>query len=72
MTKRTLEGFGGLLVFIGGCGVLRELTDGWFSFMGFTRFLTEQVDFLADRALFTYIVMTVAGFGTVMIANRGR
>ncbi|MCM2394175.1 hypothetical protein [Streptomyces albipurpureus] len=66
--KKTLEGVGGLLVFLGGCGVLRELT-GWFDLMAATRLLTENVGFLEDRALFANIVIAVVGFALCMIGD---
>ncbi|MFE7130463.1 hypothetical protein ACFVIM_06375 [Streptomyces sp. NPDC057638] len=69
---KIVETCGGVLVFLGGCGVLRELT-GWFSFMGFTRILTDSADVLRDNALFTNIVITVLGVALVaMSANAHR
>ncbi len=69
--KKILEGVGMVMLVLGGCGVIRELT-GWFRFMAFTRFLTENVGFLHDRALFTNIVIAVAGFAVLMIADKFR
>ncbi|MFI1015206.1 hypothetical protein [Streptomyces sp. NPDC020965] len=69
--KKILESLGGLMVFLGGVGVLRELT-GWFDFMAATRLLTEHVGFLEERALFTNIVITVVGFALVMIGENLR
>ncbi|MGW6459320.1 hypothetical protein ACWF94_25905 [Streptomyces sp. NPDC055078] len=65
---KILGGIGGLLLFLGGAGVVRELT-GWFNFMGATRFLTENVGFLEERALLTNFAIAVVGFGMVMIAE---
>ncbi|MQS36045.1 hypothetical protein [Streptomyces katsurahamanus] len=67
--KKLLEGVGVLLLIAGGCGVLRELT-GWFDFMGFTRFLTENVGVLEDRALFANIVIAVVGFAVLMTSDQ--
>ncbi|MBT2443719.1 hypothetical protein J7E93_27205 [Streptomyces sp. ISL-36] len=60
----------GVVVLIGGVsGVLRELT-GWFPFMGFTRFLTENVWFLDGKELFANIVIAVLGFVVLIVADR--
>lgn len=56
---------GFLLTVFGVCGVVRELTDGWFSFMGATRFLTEHVGFLEGREVYANIV--IAGLGLVLM-----
>ncbi|MFF0449814.1 hypothetical protein ACFYT4_25945 [Streptomyces sp. NPDC004609] len=66
--KKLIETTGGLLVLVGVAGVIRELT-GWFPFLGFTRFLTENVDFMEDHGLFTNIVIAVAGVAVVMAAD---
>ncbi|GGT51762.1 hypothetical protein GCM10014713_52170 [Streptomyces purpureus] len=58
------------LLIVGGAGVLRELTDGWFSIFGFTRFLTDHIGFLQGRELFAHIVLAVLGFAMLMIADR--
>lgn len=55
--KKSLGVIGLLVLLSGACGVLRELTDGWFRFMGFTRFLTENVGFLQGRELFANAVI---------------
>ncbi|MFF8960171.1 hypothetical protein [Streptomyces sp. NPDC014894] len=67
--KKILEGVGALLVLGGGSGIVHELT-GWFHLLGFTRFLTENVGFLDDRAIFTNIVIAVVGFAVLMISDR--
>ncbi|MGW4031326.1 hypothetical protein ACWEFL_18765 [Streptomyces sp. NPDC004838] len=66
--KKILETIGSVLAILGVAGVLRELT-GWFSFMGFTRFLTDHVDFMKDHGLFTNIVIAVAGVAVVLAAD---
>lgn len=66
--KKILEGAGLIMLVLGGCGVIRELT-GWFRFMAFTRFLTENVSFLGDAALLTNIVIAVVGFAVMMMAD---
>ncbi|OKK04489.1 hypothetical protein AMK26_14170 [Streptomyces sp. CB03234] len=66
--KKILEVIGTLVLVVGVCGVLRELT-GWFRFMGFTRYLTENVGFLHGRELFANIVIAVVGFAVLMIAD---
>ncbi|MFH8842433.1 hypothetical protein [Streptomyces sp. NPDC017868] len=68
--KKILEGIGGLLLVAGVAGVIRELTGGWFPFMGLTRFLTENVGFLEGRELFANIVVAV--FGLVLVIGAGR
>ncbi|MEU0987239.1 hypothetical protein [Streptomyces sp. NPDC005953] len=67
--KKLLDGVGGLLVFLGGVGVLHELT-GWFDKMAPTRLLTENVRFLDDQAVFANLVVAVVGFAMCMIADR--
>ncbi|MGI5403781.1 hypothetical protein ACQEVG_30880 [Streptomyces sp. CA-135486] len=69
--KKILEGVGMVLLVVGGCGVLRELT-GWFRFMGFTRWFTDYFGFLHGRELFANIVIAVAGFAVLMIADQFR
>ncbi|MEU9861393.1 hypothetical protein AB0D99_10980 [Streptomyces sp. NPDC047971] len=69
--KRILEFVGGVVLIGGIAGVLRELT-GWFPFMGFTRFLTENVSFLQGREIITNIAIAVLGFAIVMIADTRR
>ncbi|MER7622029.1 hypothetical protein [Streptomyces sp. NPDC126503] len=66
--KRFLEVTGFLLTVFGVCGVIRELTDGWFSFMGLTRFLTENIAVLEGRELYANLVVAVLGL-VVMIAS---
>ncbi|MER5772131.1 hypothetical protein [Streptomyces sp. NPDC001985] len=69
--KRILEGAGFLLLLGGGCGVLRELT-GWFTFLGFTRFLTEGIGVPEDQVIFANVVVAVVGFALLMIGDRMR
>ncbi|MFI6285180.1 hypothetical protein ACIBCM_10540 [Streptomyces sp. NPDC051018] len=69
--NKLIETTGGLLVLLGVTGVLRELT-GWFHFMGFTRFLTENISFMKEHGLFTNIVIAVAGVALVLTAGARR
>ncbi|MFF5786054.1 hypothetical protein ACFY8P_13950 [Streptomyces sp. NPDC012693] len=68
--KGFLEGLGALMCVAGVCGVIRELTDGWFGFVGLTRFLTESVGFLEGRELFANIVIAVLGVALAISASR--
>ncbi|MFJ8660839.1 hypothetical protein [Streptomyces sp. NPDC093795] len=68
--KGFLEGLGALLCVAGVCGVIRELTDGWFRFVGLTRFLTENVGFLEGRELFANIVIAALGIALATMASR--
>ncbi|MET9620626.1 hypothetical protein ABZZ37_07635 [Streptomyces sp. NPDC006464] len=68
--KRFLEGFGFLTMVVGVCGVVRELTDGWFRLLGFTRFLTEGVPFLEGRELYAHLVIAVLGVVIMIISDR--
>ncbi|MFI1717477.1 hypothetical protein ACIGW4_23875 [Streptomyces sp. NPDC053513] len=68
--KKFLEGLGVLLFLAGVAGVIRELTGGWFHFMGLTRFLTENVWFLEDRELFANIVVAVLGLVLAIAGSR--
>ncbi|MBD0711897.1 MULTISPECIES: hypothetical protein [unclassified Streptomyces] len=68
--KRFLEVTGFLLALFGVAGVVRELTGGWFSFLGATRFLTEHVGFLEGRELFTNIVVAVLGLVLMVVSDR--
>ncbi len=61
---------GFLLTVFGVCGVVRELTDGWFSFMGATRFLTEHVGFLEGREVFANVVVAVLGLVLMIVSER--
>ncbi|MFD7322614.1 hypothetical protein ACFV9D_16220 [Streptomyces sp. NPDC059875] len=70
--KRFLEVIGFLTMVVGVCGVLRELTDGWFRLMGVTRFLTESVGFLQGRELFANIVIAVLGLVIMIASDRVR
>ncbi|GLF97976.1 hypothetical protein [Streptomyces yaizuensis] len=67
--NRVLGWVGGVLLVLGVCGVVRELT-GWFPVMGATRFLTENVTFFGERAVFTNVVIAVVGFALVMTGER--
>ncbi|WP_231629837.1 hypothetical protein, partial [Streptomyces clavuligerus] len=69
--SKALEWVGGALLVLGVCGVIRELT-GWFPVMGATRFLTENVEFFGERAVFTNVVIAVLGFALVMTGERLR
>ncbi|MEU6623273.1 hypothetical protein ABZ926_21225 [Streptomyces litmocidini] len=68
--KKFLEGLGVLLFLAGVAGVIRELTGGWFHFMGLTRFLTENVWFLEGRELFANIVVAVLGLVLAIAGSR--
>ncbi|MFF9143645.1 hypothetical protein ACWGBV_31330 [Streptomyces sp. NPDC055051] len=68
--RRFLEVTGFLLAVFGVCGVVRELTGGWFSFMGVTRFLTEGVWFLEGREVFANIVIAVLGMVLMIVSER--
>lgn len=70
--RKLLEGAGFLLVVFGVCGVIRELTDGWFKLMGLTRFLTENVWFTQGRELFVNIVIAVLGLVLLIVSDRVR
>ncbi|MFI1654338.1 hypothetical protein ACH4ZU_05240 [Streptomyces sp. NPDC020472] len=68
--KKFLEGVGVLLLLAGVAGVIRELTGGWFHFMGLTRFLTENVGFLEGRELFANVVVAVFGLVLAIVGSR--
>ncbi|MEU4065500.1 hypothetical protein AB0F25_24285 [Streptomyces wedmorensis] len=68
--KRFLEVVGFLLTVLGVCGVIRELTDGWFKLMGLTRFLTDNVGFLEGREVFADIVIAVLGLVLMVASDR--
>ncbi|WP_406863871.1 hypothetical protein ABZO31_26935 [Streptomyces sp. HUAS MG47] len=70
--KKFLETTGFLITIFAVCGVIRELTDGWFRFMGITRHLTDHVWFLQDRALFANIVLAVVGVVLMIVSDRVR
>ncbi|MFI8962332.1 hypothetical protein ACIGO8_09470 [Streptomyces sp. NPDC053493] len=70
--KRFLEVTGFLVMVVGVCGVIRELTDGWFRLFGVTRFLTEGVPFLQGHELFANIVIAALGFVLLVISDRVR
>ncbi|MEV2199298.1 hypothetical protein AB0E11_04700 [Streptomyces fradiae] len=68
--KRILEVLGTALLVVGGVGVVRELTDGWFAFMGVTRVVVEHLPLLRDSPLFAHVLLAVTGFGLLMTADR--
>ncbi|MFJ9823964.1 hypothetical protein ACIRSU_06260 [Streptomyces sp. NPDC101160] len=68
--KRLLEVTGFLVLVFGVCGVIRELTDGWFKLMGATRFLTDNIGFLEGRELFANIVIAGLGLVVLVISDR--
>ncbi|WP_175409703.1 hypothetical protein [Streptomyces sp. TRM64462] len=68
--KKLLEVIGMLVLIAGVCGVIRELTDGWFRFMGFTRFLTENVAFLQGHELLANVGVAGVGLAFLMIVDR--
>ncbi|WOX21203.1 hypothetical protein [Streptomyces solicathayae] len=68
--KKILEVTGFLTLLVGVCGIIRELTDGWFRLMGITRYLTENIWFLEDRALFANIVIAVLGLVIMIVSDR--
>ncbi|MFG2333119.1 hypothetical protein ACGFMM_26325 [Streptomyces sp. NPDC048604] len=70
--KKILETTGFLITVFGVCGVIRELTDDWFRFMGITRHLTDHIWFLEDRALFANIVFAVLGLVLMIVSDRVR
>ncbi|MFG3349936.1 hypothetical protein ACGF1Z_33335 [Streptomyces sp. NPDC048018] len=70
--KRFLEVTGFLVTVFGVCGVIRELTHGWFGLMGVTRFLTENVSFLQGRELFANIVIAALGLVLMVASDRVR
>lgn len=68
--KRILEVTGFLVMVFGVCGVIRELTGGWFKLMGVTRFLTDHVGFLQGRELFANIVIAALGLVILVLSDR--
>ncbi|WP_189848567.1 hypothetical protein [Streptomyces omiyaensis] len=68
--RRFLEVTGFLLSVFGVCGVVRELTDGWFPFMGVTRLLTERVWFPEGREVFANIVIAALGLVLMIVSER--
>ncbi|MEU2431618.1 hypothetical protein ABZ611_19240 [Streptomyces sp. NPDC007861] len=68
--KKLLEFIGAALLVVGVCGVLRELTDGWFAFMGFTRWIIEPIGFLDGRELYAHIVVSVLGLAVLGLGDR--
>ncbi|MFD3946756.1 hypothetical protein [Streptomyces sp. NPDC058579] len=69
--RKFVEFVGGVVLFGGLAGVVRELT-GWFPIMGFTRALTENVWFLEGREILANVAIAVVGFAIVMIADTKR
>ncbi|MFE6102160.1 hypothetical protein ACFVQ4_19610 [Streptomyces laurentii] len=68
--KRILEVTGFLVMVIGVCGILRELTGGWFKLMGVTRLLTDHVWFLEGRELYANIVIAALGLVIMVVSDR--
>ncbi|MFF0434270.1 hypothetical protein ACFYU9_18825 [Streptomyces sp. NPDC004327] len=68
--KRFLEVTGFLVMVFGVCGVLRELTDGWFKLFGVTRFLTDGIGFLQGRELYANIVIAALGLVVMAMSDR--
>ncbi|MFI1467816.1 hypothetical protein [Streptomyces wuyuanensis] len=68
---RKIAEFAGMaLLVVGVCGVLRELTGGWFAIMGFTRWIIEPTGFLNGRELYVHIVLTALGLAALARVNR--
>ncbi|MFG2115267.1 hypothetical protein ACGFRB_22010 [Streptomyces sp. NPDC048718] len=70
--KRILEVTGFVVMVFGVCGVLRELTGGWFRLIGATRLLTDHVWFLEGRELFANIVIAALGLVIMIVSDRVR
>ncbi|MFD9217362.1 hypothetical protein ACFVY9_30535 [Streptomyces sp. NPDC059544] len=68
--RKILELVGMVLLVVGVCGVLRELTGGWFAIMGFTRLLIEPIGVLEGKELYVHIVLTALGVASLTTANR--
>ncbi|MFD7231131.1 hypothetical protein [Streptomyces sp. NPDC059881] len=68
--RKILEFIGAALIIVGVCGVLRQLTGGWFALMGFTRWLIEPVGFLDGKELYAHIVLAVLGVAFLTAAGR--
>ncbi|GGQ02038.1 hypothetical protein [Streptomyces roseolilacinus] len=68
--KKFLELLGTALLVVGGCGILRELTGGWFVFMGFTRAVVGSVPLLRDHQLWAHAALAVAGLAVLVAADR--
>ncbi|MCS0635360.1 hypothetical protein NX801_06755 [Streptomyces sp. LP05-1] len=68
--KKSLEILGMVVLVAGVCGVVRELTGGWFRFMGFTRYLTEGVGLLHGKEVFVNVVVAVLGLALLGLADR--
>ncbi|MEU6706700.1 hypothetical protein [Streptomyces wuyuanensis] len=68
---RKMTEFAGMaLLVVGVCGVLRELTGGWFAIMGFTRWIIEPIGFLDGRELHVHIVLAALGLAALARVNR--
>ncbi|GGV05310.1 hypothetical protein GCM10010275_51050 [Streptomyces litmocidini] len=59
-----------MLLVSGVAGLIRELADGWFGFLGLARFLTENAWFLRGRELFANIVVAVLGLVLAIAGSR--
>ncbi|MGW7363453.1 hypothetical protein ACWGI8_08495 [Streptomyces sp. NPDC054841] len=68
--KKILEYIAMALIVVGVCGVLRELSGGWFALMGFTKWIIEPIGFLEGKELYAHVVLAVLGFAILMIADR--
>lgn len=68
--KKILEVLGTVLLVVGGVGVVRELTDGWFAFMGVTRVVVESAPLLRDSPLAAHAVLAAAGLALLAAADR--
>ncbi|MFE7773317.1 hypothetical protein ACFU5O_05370 [Streptomyces sp. NPDC057445] len=68
--KKLLESVGMGLLVVGICGVLRELTGGWFALFGFTRWIIEPIGFLEGRELYAHIVISAFGFAVMCLGGR--
>ncbi|SDL83327.1 hypothetical protein [Streptomyces wuyuanensis] len=68
--RKILEFAGMALLVVGVCGVLRELTGGWFAIMGFTRWLIEPIGFLNGRELYVHLVLAALGVAALARVNR--
>ncbi|MCH0542822.1 hypothetical protein I3F58_25325 [Streptomyces sp. MUM 203J] len=68
--RKLLEWVGAGLALGGVAGVLRELTDGWFGLLGFTRLLTENVGLLHGYEIHANVA--IAALGASIAAAAGR
>ncbi|OEJ93694.1 hypothetical protein [Streptomyces thermolilacinus] len=69
--RKILELLGTALLVVGCVGVIRELTGGWFAFLGVTRVVVEHLPVLRrDFPLFAHALLAVAGCGVLIAAGR--